>query len=180
MNEFTASNGARFEEHPNGTVTLTGGILDPRIELSPGMVFGLREFFHHKRDEELGRWRYPPNPVYVVYPGWSAGEEQRFARVVNEHMGLSSVVYEHDRSERGDSDIARAFFNAHPEERKPWEDAKPGEVWELTLDDHSEHTVFIHTDRTTGGRDGLSAGGGYFDIDDGAGITAGRRIWPES
>ncbi len=177
MNEFTASNGVKLAEF--------GAYLDKAGKYSATLqeIHAARiEFYRHLCDEELGRWRYPPNPVYVVYPGWSAGEEQRFARVVNEHMGLSSVVYEHDRSERGDFEVGRAYFEAHPEP-KPWHEAQPGEMWLLTTPDESDvpavasssengHVILTAATHEAGGTQEFSTTSVY--------ITAGRRIWPKS
>ncbi|MEW2011515.1 hypothetical protein AB0300_18830 [Microbacterium sp. NPDC078814] len=137
----------------------------------------LREFFQHERDKELGRWRWPDNPDYVVY-----AKDTGDWLVLNESTGHTKHYTHREHANVGGSNMtkaARAYFEAHPE-RKPWHDAKPGEVWELTLDDESEHIVFVHADRTVGGRDGVSAGGAYFDIDDATGIVSGRRLWPES
>jgi hypothetical protein len=53
--------------------------------------------------------------------------------VVGEHVGISQQ-FERDsvssRSSRIPEQVAAAYFKAHPE-RKPWEDAKPGEGWSV-------------------------------------------------
>lgn len=177
---FTASNGITFTRAEDGIWRWEAGN-------APALVTNaLRELFAHERDEELGRWRYPDDRDYVVYPVGS-GE---VVHVLNEKAGVSgqygmaevNKVFGGEFLETADplySRAARAYFEAHPE-RKPLDGAKVGELWELTMDDGSEHTVFIHEDRAVGGRDAVSPGGAYFDIDDGAGVTAARRIWPES
>lgn len=168
MNTFEASNGARFTEKENGTLVFNGGILDYPFELSPGVVYGLREFFQHERDEELGRWRWPENPDFVVY-----AEDDGVHNVVNEKTGLSlmatrSGVNRHDDQH---ADAARAYFEAHPE-RKPWEDAITGEIWALTLESHvtawtmNKRGKFEDPDSTIDPHSPM--------------ITDGRRIWPES
>lgn len=132
MNEFTASNGVKV-------LTLEGGIgfqLPMRNVSTNGInsekVDALREFFQHERDEELGRWRYPDDPRYVVHGGYSPGEEKRFARVVNEQMGIVSVIYEGLDHRSEVANIAAAYFEANPE-RKPWHDAKHNEIWVVQI-----------------------------------------------
>lgn len=66
---------------------------------------------------------------------------------------------------------ARAYFAAHPV-RKPWEDAKPGEVWIVT-DPTGEHAYLVDDEQFY---DSARDYGLYFN--DGM-ITAARRIWPE-
>lgn len=65
----------------------------------------------------------------------------------------------------------REFFAAHPEP-KPWHEAKPGEVWELTHDGN------LGAWHVNGGGKEFFAPGALLDIDN-EDITAGRRIWPE-
>lgn len=52
MTEFVASNGAKVEKQPNGVIVLTGGLLDPRIELSPGIASGLQEYYQHEANKK--------------------------------------------------------------------------------------------------------------------------------
>lgn len=140
----------------------------------------LREFFQHERDQELGRWRWPENPDYVVY----LDRTRRFVHqpavlVVNERDGGQAYVSrDGELSAFGvgarDGSLehaANAFFAAHPES-KPWADAKDGEVW-LLMFPNSTQAWFVN--------------GGYFQNvrtltninKTDPGITAGRRIWPE-
>lgn len=176
MNEFAASNGYRLNVDL-GSIIIYNRADDVRHTLGMYSVDALREFFQHERDEELGRWRWPEHREYVVYAS------RLPILVLNELTGDTLRAHRADGfSDSGHGTIynaASAYFEAHPEP-KPWEDAKPGEVWELTIDDGSEHTVFVHADRTMGGRDGVSAGGAYFDLDDGSNITAAHKVWPES
>lgn len=130
MTEFTASNGARIEELSNGTLVLTGGILDPRIELSPGMASGMREFFQHEGDADRGRWRWPENPDWVAIEG----EERYYGRTVVlvnertlERFWLNDLVLKTAPGASIDKKAARAFFEAHPEpepEPRDWADAQ--------------------------------------------------------
>lgn len=180
---FTASNGYEVDFVDGEQVRTRTG----QGSESGGHIDALREFFQHERDEELGRWRWPEDTDFTVriapahardarYPGLTVAIEQESSGYVGYYTRgrLPEVT---DKT-GGIVRAGHAYFEAHPEP-KPWEDAKVGEVWALTMDDGVEHDVFIHEDRTVGGRGGISTGGAYFDIDDGAGITAGRRIWPE-
>lgn len=144
--------------------------------LSPASVMDAEEFFQAKRDAELGRWRWPENPDYVVYV-----DGDRVA-VVDERNGdrthyLRSLCASTPApiAPDGHHAAAHAYYEAHPE--RPAAEAKVGEIWELVIDDGSEHTVFIHADLTMGGRDGVSAGGAYFDIDAASNITSARKVW---
>lgn len=164
--EYKASNGVgvRIDElgdldyHTNiGWSGLCGG----------AVVEALREFFQHEHDEELGRWRWPENPDFVVY-----AEDDGVHNVVNEKTGLSLMatrggVNRHDDQH---ADAARAYFETHPE-RKPWHDAKPGEVWELKVDGIG---LALAVD-SAGEFQGLVT-----RSPQSASITDGRRIWPES
>lgn len=79
----------------------------------------------------------------------------------------------------GEAVALREFFAAHPEP-KPWHDAKPGELWMLTVYG-AEHEFFIRSD---GGSKifahRLDTSAEYPITGDAGVITAGRRIWPES
>lgn len=99
--------------------------------LSAECVVDAAEYFQAKRDAELGRWRWPDDPRFVVYPGYSPGEEERFVRVVEENTGVSTLVYESQRDGVRGHNVATAYFEAHPES-KPWHDAKAGEFWQIT------------------------------------------------
>ncbi|WP_053386003.1 hypothetical protein [Leucobacter japonicus] len=127
--KFVASNGIRVKRTIHGSVEFGMG---GNVQAKSAMA--LREFFQHERDQELGRWRWPENPDYVVYP---TGEDSACA--VDERSRDSSVqtrdlVRLREQLEGmsgGVHGALVAFFAAHPEP-KPWHDAKPGEVWEFT------------------------------------------------
>lgn len=175
MDKFKASNGATVNETPYpGFKMLTVKTPDNTITLAGVHVDALREFFQHERDEELGRWRWPDNPDYVVYQDTPSG-----VRVFREQRPVGSVLFR-----RGDvvldmeSEAARAYFEAHPE-RKPWEDANPGEIWEATIDDGTTYTVFVCENRNAGGREGFTPEGKYFDTDGrNQGVIVTRRVYP--
>lgn len=139
-------------------------------------IVALREAFLAKEDERLGRWRWPENPEYVVYPTDVA--RGRMVRVFNERGqqlcemtdgGAENAVLSGAQSEFARA--ARSYFDAHPE---PWHDAKLGEVWVVTHEEVGEVAAVKvrsgHFD-ILDGRDG-----GYIALKD---VTAGRRIWPE-
>ena len=96
--------------------------------LQAGRVYSLREYFLSERDTELGRWRWPENPDYVVYSRANSTTGERMVRVVLEVNGYGCDLYEGGHELHEHQRAARAYFKAHPEP-KPWHDAKPGEVW---------------------------------------------------
>lgn len=173
MDKYTASNGAQIVLTNAGK---TGYVLVERDDDVASAYLGFeemvawREFFRAERDEELGRWRWPENPDYVVYP-----DEDGDVVVINEGKGISSsIIIRRDIGTRNpdhpSTKAARAFFDAHPE-RKPWHDAKPGEVWAVTIDG-VERALLVEHEQFTDGNEGW-----YFAEPE---ITAARRIWPES
>lgn len=120
--EWKARNGLYVRQCENGGVEV-GAEMQVKDYTPPAATFALEEFFQAKRDAELGRWRWPENPDYVVYP---RGEDR--VRVILESTG------DFADSSRGTvivspfKDAARAYFDAHPES-KPWHDAEQGEFW---------------------------------------------------
>lgn len=178
--EFRARSGRKVQVRENGTVTFDHA----NGYLSPESAMDAEEFFLAQRDSELGRWRCPTDLDWVAKEGDRDSYGRRTVLLFNERTfethHLNTVVIEDDGlgqlvSEYPKHRVARAFFEAHP--GRPAAGAKAGEVWELTIDDGSEHTVFVHADRTTGGRDGISAGGAYFDIDDASNVVSARKVW---
>lgn len=171
MNEYTASNGTRVRldeagdldiSSPSGWVGICGG----------HVLVALREFFQHERDEELGRWRWPENAHFVVY-----AEDDGVHNVVNENTGLSLMatrggVKNHDDQH---ADAARAYFEAHPE-RKPWEDAKTGEVWALKTADGREEAYAVMWVRES---DVVFENNNWRYPLDSDQVKSARRIWPE-
>lgn len=142
----------------------------------------LRELFQHQRDEELGRWRWPERPDYLVYP---VGEgvvdviRERSISDVTPGPGRQQGVtrdsaYNWDKAySKTFYNAARAYFDAHPIS-KPWHDAKPGEVWVFDwacdqdvakLEPSGQWRKFDGEAITTG---------------DMSYVTAARRIYPEA
>ena len=146
METFEAKNGLQIETDLGPVVRIWEGYARDKENnrlrgfsyLNDRDVEALREFFQHERDQELGRWRWPENPEYVVYKA-PAGERLRDARhvtVSNESNGEAALLFEVASGgvSGGSSwarEAARAYFAAHPEP-KPWHDAEDGEVWALT------------------------------------------------
>lgn len=179
--EFTASNGAKVRYGPLGEMEVVPP-KDAPLWLPVSKTKAIREFFQAERDAELGRWRWPEDLDYVVYAvdsGWF---------VLNEQTGATKHYGYRDHAQVGNSllsQAARAYFEAHPEP-KPWEDAKPGEVWELTMKpgvcDRFNPTLFRAVGREFGGIDFYAVEPSYTVThlgENASVITSGRRIWPE-
>ena len=74
----------------------------------------LRAFFQAERDEELGRWRDPENPDYVVYP--LADGTVMIFNEQSQYRGFWSRKGTREYELKGGSaDVARRYFAAHPE-----------------------------------------------------------------
>ena len=179
MNQFTASNGVSITIETTNAGTYLVGKKDREVPTrdvyadthATGSVEGiaaLREFFRAEEDERLGRWRVPGHSNWVCYPARHAYE----VVVFNEDEPL----YGSRLLSRGDDTwpyyraAADAFFDAHPEP-KPWHEAKPSEVWLLTVPEIGE-TAYVAGDFNF-----RAADHGMLITD--PRITAGRRIWPE-
>ncbi|MCW2165096.1 hypothetical protein B0I12_002251 [Microbacterium hydrothermale] len=187
MNDFTASNGITVFVREGGTVQFQHGTRVEScgiLQIMPGSEWweALREFFQVEADERLGRWRWPENPDYVVYPvGDDVVDVLRESSVSDSTRGpgRQASITRADAA-AWDSEVsqnfyraARAYFDAHPGP-KPWHDAVEGEVWALTLGDDTEPRGWMAEG------DGTRFWRGGHSIDRLSGsISAGRRIWPE-
>ena len=151
------------------------------IFLSEEEMDELRAHLQAERDEELGRWRDPEKLDTVVYQADNedavyvfdereGGASQHWTRrnVVSRdpaYTGYPASYYTADR-----------YFAAHPEP-KPWEKARPDEVWVLTISNDREE-VFRCGEK---GLYSLKTGnpiGSLLSCSHNK-ITAGHRIWPE-
>lgn len=180
MTEFTASNGYTILARKNATVDWWSadekqrGII--QVFTHSQVWQALREFFQHERDEELGRWRHPEDPRYVVYGGYSPGEERRFARVVQEQMGIVSIVYEGKDHQSEVHDIAVAYFEGHPE-RKPWLEADAGDIWVISAEGEEQFAVHAIAG-LFGSVQFVTVGGKPVNMSNST-FTGFRKIWPE-
>lgn len=187
MEKFEAKNGLQIETDLGPVVRIWEGYARDKENnrlrgfsyLNDRDVEALREFFQYERDQELGWWRWPENPDYVVRLS-----DDGQAIVLNERTGVTAYRYRGEAAEMramrqrtGSGDVMPAtraseeYFDAH-HEPKPWHEAVEGEVW-LLMFPNSTQAWFVN--------------GGYFqnvrtltniNKTDPC-ITAGRRIWPE-
>lgn len=163
MNDFTASNGVRVRRINDWTVDVEATFERYGV--------AIREFFRAEEDERLGRWRWPDDPEYVVYAvdevltviDETDGSHQTFSAVNRIRNAVSPNKWHR---------AAAAFLDAHPGP-KPWHDAKPDDVWILTIDGE-EVPALIDGDREFHHRSHHR----FRSVLDES-ITAGRRIWPE-
>ena len=171
---FTATTGWYVEK---GCIYSPDGLLWGTAASGPGGV--LIEYGAHQaqadRDAELGRWRSVEHPDFVAY---DHGDGR--IRFLRELDGVSysfardymSIRYPAECAEFPFLVVAREFFEAHPEP-KPWEQAKDGEVWALTV---GCGDAVVGAVLGKGGWAWLNAKTGLvIDLP----ITAGQRIWPE-
>lgn len=175
--KFVASNGVLVLKEEDGEIR-TSALYEPHQRNE-----AMREYFLHERDRVLGRWRWPENPDYVVYP---QGDGQE-VRVVNERTGYVNTTGRpkgfHKPVERMSTMwriAARAYFEAHTEP-KPWHDAKPGEVWvaNIRTGPTFDEVAFQVREYFTEGivfKDHIEDT--QHPLTDPA-IIAARRIWPE-
>jgi hypothetical protein len=185
MTEFVASNNTVVRSNENGLYVGTADLDSVRVY--PNAAQGLREFFQHERDIELGRWRSNADPGFVVY---ADEEDADTIKVLWEPGGGVGEYHRSWTDEVVDVDgwaiarVVREFFAAHPEP-KPWESAKPGEVWRLTAEGKEreyatimgratfphpvDHLYFMPTTDVSAPKLGAKA----------TVISAGRRLYPE-
>ena len=181
MTEYQASNGIKVDSETQGItgrrrITFHHGNHGTLVEMSAEEAVALIESLDHEKDEELGRWRDPDNPRLTVYP--TEGYETDEITILDD-VDAETYTITRARAERSQGgwwhDTAKAYFEAHPE-RKPWHDAKPGEVWVLTFDGADDTfkayesrygTIYFTRSRETSTNLTNER------------ITAGRRIWPE-
>lgn len=170
---FTASNGTKIE-----TSEIHGG-LDVTSNKDVDYLFkkhvdALREWFQAERDEELGMWRDPESPDWVVYLIDVHGDVRKIG-VRNERDRRTFIIRENG-SITGASfrEVAGRWFAAHPMHRA-WHDARPGEAWAITVKG-VEFPVIVRSNVPRGGAFFEAYGRGQFEPRF-SGITAGRRVW---
>lgn len=173
--KFVASNGTKVQVTEDGHMELREVPAVPGwLMIDRDVVADLREFFLHERDQELGRWRWPDDPRYLVY---KVDEDQ--VRVTFEPSGISIVARLSDLSEAQSVEFtgaAKAYAAAHPEPRS-WHDAADGQLWLIRFSDFPDVDVsalvkgglFLYNDHC---HEGVAP---LYDST----IVAARRIWPE-
>lgn len=177
---FTASNGVEIETTVDGCLCTVGSI--GYVWAGIEGVEALREYFQHERDRELGRWRDPDNPDFVVYRRPKRDDELGRAVWVLDETTATGYTYWEKSTPAWPGKYAQMwkaaerYYEAHPEPR-PWDEAETGEIWELTdPDGHKQLWVkWVKTERGLW-RSIHSSKPTYYDAKN---ATAGRRIWPE-
>lgn len=185
MNDFTASNGVRIR-HREGMIEWaapgsdTFGVLNGYV-LGSVLDVALTEAYRTGEDMSLGRWRWPENPDYVVYPQPSSAQRDVFGSDIDLVItrGVDGLAKGYVRADDQGGPpaahryehilAARAYFDAHPE-IKPWHAAAPGEVWEITRAGFTDKAWRLES--------------GAFMYDDESfvfakDIEAARRVFPE-
>lgn len=130
MNDFTASNGVRIKRAgkelilPDASVVpIWSSASEPAITIRKQVVEAFVEFFQAEADERLGRWRWPENPQWVLYPD-DDGDVIALDESTGESFGfLTRASVDQFPNSQG-SPAARAYFKAHPQP-EPLPD-KPG------------------------------------------------------
>jgi hypothetical protein len=143
----------------------------------------VREFILAEEDKRIGRWRWPENPDYVVYPTIEPAHEVAFGQdlsvmILHEPSGvLKGYCRAEDQggSNREYQGAARAYFDAQP--KSAWHSAEPGEAWVVTRG--VDTYVLLVEDFSAEGRCFADASESVtipiFDPE----ITTARRIYPE-
>ncbi|WP_347975688.1 hypothetical protein [Microbacterium sp. ProA8] len=171
MNEYTARNGVKVEWDGDTLKVDTLAYFDRWGTHYPALT----EFFRAEEDERLGRWRWPENPDFVMYPDDDGDvmvldEREPSAHFYPRVSSVASITTDRARA-------AQAYFDTHPEP-KPWHDAKPGEIWVLDVEDsettghRAPYEVLLLGDFREVAT-GLIYGPRHRQI------RAGRRIYPE-
>src|SRR5690606_32353959 len=90
-------------------------------------------------DQELGRWRWPEEPEWVIY-------KDRSYVIFNEETGFVALVSTEPCVDAALGQPYEAAFNAyiaaHPHP-KPWHDAKPGEIWVAKIADYGNAALTV-------------------------------------
>lgn len=182
---FTASNGAEVYKREDGSIYILGnpkGSPDHGNALWPGNEVALAEYFQAQRDKELGVWRWPENPEYVVKPAndyeLAIYHEPTFWNRDVVHFADTRAVADFMHEEPGKHlkpwrKAARAYLREHPIKRC-WHDAKRGEVWLLEIEGKRQPAIVMYT------MYGMRFQTEEFEHPlDYWYITNAQRIWPE-
>src|SRR5690625_1001900 len=176
---FTASNGTRIRSrgfpHPIEVDDSTFGWQPLKHYVGGSMMHNaMAEWYRHRNDEHLGRWRDPENTNNVVYPLYDNS-----VRVLREATGVGETVKRRVQNANQERNIspsakasARRYFDAHPEP-KPWHDAKEGQVWILEVAGDSGSLPMIANDCG----EFISSNGNPMSVTNPF-IQSARRLWP--
>lgn len=120
---MTMQEQSRYETRSGRVVKVqeNGGIVFDHVNgyITSEVVPDAEEFFEARKDDELGRWRWPEDRKFVVY-----GRDDGGARVVDETTGDNWFYRREDAVHVGDPYFAAsAFWEAHPA-RPVWADAE--------------------------------------------------------
>ena len=133
--KFVASNGIKLEMRDSGAIAGQSG----KWIVNDEWAQALREFFLHERDTELGRWRWPDDPRYLVFPLKDDDE----VRVLDENSGQSVAIrrssFRPGLTHTHFAGAALAYFDTHPvskplpsEPRTAWVDKYGTDIWVVT------------------------------------------------
>jgi hypothetical protein len=136
------------------------------------VVDALREFFRAEEDERLGRWRWPENQNYIVVPDGELGE----VGVFDEEALDEARIYARESLtfEGNFGGAAKAYFDAHPEPKPSWHDAKPGQVWEIDYESGESEAALVTTDGRFHLSNGVEVDGKFLEL-----TSDARRIYPK-
>ena len=119
---MTMQEQSRYETRSGRVVKVqeNGGIVFDHVNgyITPEMVPDAAEYFESRKDDELGRWRWPENPDYVVYPMVHDVQVLCERDAFSMPLTRAEVEAKPDASNRAWL-AARAYFEAHPIEPKP-------------------------------------------------------------
>ena len=134
---FTASNGATVE-NSSGWLRVNGA------SLSGISIEALEEFFLAEHDKKNGVWRENADSPYVVRDVGPDSDGDRRVQIFDESTGVCAWATESQGNACTLGAWRQAFlwFQAHPP-RKPWHDAKQGEVWLLDIKGRKESTPAV-------------------------------------
>ena len=177
---FTATNGIKIRSRgfPD-IIEMTPGSEKEHWDPLGGYVEGtlmdaaMAEWYQHRRDQELGRWRDPENPDHLVYQSEPYVQGYRRIAVVNER-DMTGVHTFSEGAEEGSTDpkalTAQRYFAANPEP-KPWHSAEVGTLWRITAGALGKTRIAIaHGDATFTDHDGIG-----WKADE---VIDAERIWP--
>lgn len=165
---FKASNGINIK-YEDGYIQWSDDEIKEDFNFDPLSPVGvaLEEWYLHKRDKDLKRWRYSDS--IVVY------KHKHGVYVVDESTGdsyfFSPPITSVSEPWKRLKEAARAFYNF---EHKPWHDAEAGEVWVITFGGNPE--PFITTEDDDG--EVWFQFGDVCSSTSNPAITGGRRLWP--